>query len=148
MTDPFSTAASLATVSQGGLGLLQFLWSKVKEADVIAALFDADGNRIEGDDQLAVERHPFLERGSDHWWYVPNLPSSFECVPYSVNPYLEIKFGQLAGSPPRPAWRWTYPPEVGFVWNGERVVPNAPGNFIVVGYRPTAIVRHFVRSAR
>ena len=148
MTDPITTVASLTTASQAGLGLLQFLWSKVKEADVIAAVFAANGERADGDERIAVERVPFTGHGVDRWWYVPVLLSGFELVPYSTNPYLELKFGQLPGTPPRPAWRWTYPPELGFVWNGERVVPNAPSNFIIVGYRPAAIARHFVHAAR
>ncbi len=32
MTDPITAVASLTTASQAGLGLLQFLWSKVKRA--------------------------------------------------------------------------------------------------------------------
>lgn len=147
MTDPISAAAGVATVTEGGFGLMQFLWSKVREVDVIAAVFDPAGNRVEGDARIAVQRLGDSDGRPDHWWYLPVGVTGFEFVPYATNPYLELQFAHAqAASGPLLVWRWVFAPARGFVWNGERAVGNAATTFIVIGYKPSAIVRHFLRT--
>jgi hypothetical protein len=106
-------------------------------------LFDADANRLEGDFRIDVHRLPDTEQGTDDcWWYMPVGISGFEFVPYSTNPYLELHFG-WAEPTKSTLWRWVSPPARGYVWNRARTIPNTSTNFIVVGYSPGAIVRHF-----
>jgi hypothetical protein len=141
VVDPLA-GATLVSGANDGLSLIQFLWSKVQEADVIGALFDPDANRLEGDYRIDVRRIGYTGQTDDFWWYLPVKVSGFEFVPYATNPYLELQFGET--QPDRyTIWRWVFPPQRGFVWNGERLVPNAATNFMVVGYSPGAIVRHF-----
>jgi hypothetical protein len=146
MTDPLSGVAAAAAVGRAGLGTLGFLWDKVREADVIAREFDPDARPFDGgDERITVVR--MADAADDtHWWYRVVLVRAFEFVPYATNPYYEIRFGSVPGEQrarDRLVFRWVLPPPVGYVFNSGSDPANVETNFVVVGYRPAAVVRHF-----
>jgi hypothetical protein len=147
MTDPLTGAATAATLGRGALGVVEFLWDKVREADVIAREFDPDGRPFDvGDERINVRR---INQDSTHWWYSVILVVGFEFVPFATNPHFEIRLGTLQGDlrpRDRIAFRWVIPPALGFVFNQGEDRATVETNFVIVGYRPAAIVRHF--SAR
>ena len=151
MTDPITVVAAGTTAARGGLGLVEFLWDKGRDADVLAALFDPDGARIEGSDRIQINRIPGSTEGQ--WWYRPVLIAGFELIPYATNPYLGVReIGRATGGQLRArdrlVWRWVEPPPLGFVFNANYDPVNAETNFVVVGYKPSAIVKHFMPSKK
>ena len=148
MTDPLSVAAAGVTVAQSSIGLLDFLWGRVKEADVIAALFDPAATRITGDGRISVQIVSAREQDSVNVWYAIEDVPEFEFVPYATNPYLEIRVANVVEQPHRRIWRWVYPPHLGTAHGGRPGAPTEETNFIVLGYKPSAIVRHFLRASK
>ncbi len=150
MTDPISLGAASIAVAQGGVGFLEFLWSKAKEADVIAALFDHEGDRLAGDDRIVVHALPgeSTDGKATLVWYQIVAIVGFEFVPYATNPYLETRLSNVTGHPDRRVWRWVYPPHLGMAHGGRPDAETVDTNFIVIGYKPSAIVRHFLNAAK
>lgn len=116
-------------------------------ADVVSALFAFDGTRIDGSEVISVEKHK-VEGRDDVWWYsVQDVPEyTFVRFPV-IESCLEELPGTVVGekNPDARYWRWigTLPRNV-IVGGGE--APNIKANFIVVGYKPKALLKHFSTS--
>ncbi len=106
--------------------------------------FRWDCERIEGDDKISVELH----RGNDDavWWY-----SVAELAEYTFlrMPVIESCAHELAGlvegdrNPDARYWRWVAPVQPGVIVGGGVPPPNLKVDFIVVGYRPKALIKAF-----
>lgn len=139
----------LSTISTGfglaksGWTLLEFLRS-IAGSDVIGAYFKHDGKLIEGSDRIKIER---LETEDDPavWWFsvTPVDDYSFLREPVTPSCALEI-VGQVKGEaqPDSRYWRWIAPTLPGRIYGGDSP-PNLKVDFLVFGYRPKALLKHF-----
>jgi hypothetical protein len=137
----------ISTVSGGlaiGESILQFLGyvRGLAGANVISALFDPDANLKQGDKRIRVLRHNQEEEGV--WWYeVEDLDDySFERIPVIGSGIAEM-IGAASGAtnPEARYWRWVSHGLPGRIYGGES--PNVRVDFVVVGYKPAALVKHF-----
>jgi hypothetical protein len=147
MLDPIS-------VISGGISIVQGLWQflsfvrGVAGADIISAYFKWDGTRLEGSERIVVDKQ---EDGSDphSWWFSVREESDYVYVRYPVVESCAHELvGQVTGeaNPDARYWRWVAPMPQGVIAGSQR--PNLAVNFIVVGYRPKALVEHFSSTHR
>lgn len=115
----------------------------VKNTDVIAAYFRSDGTRIEGSAKIEIEVHKD-EKAPSQWWYSVKPVEDYVFVREpTVESCAHELVGQVAGetSPDARYWRWIAPVLPGRIYGGEAV--NLQADFLVFGYRPTALIKHF-----
>jgi hypothetical protein len=139
MVDP---ATGLA-IAQGGFAALQFVRGVIGDDGAIAASFDARGNRTAGDDRIDVERRD----GStdDVWWFSVGLEDyTFERLPVIASAIEQHGTEDGAVNPDARFWRWVAPTSPGAITSGTH--PNLLVDFVVIGYKPRALVEHFSKS--
>ena len=104
------------------------------KAKILAALFDPDGSRLEGDDQISVEVHRESD-DSDVWWYEIKPLDDYEFIRIPVNVSAVVEsLGQIEGKPGRDADYFRYVPVPDGRIRGK--LPSVRINFMVFGYRP------------
>lgn len=145
MLDPIS-------VISGGISIVKDLWQflsfarDVAGADVISAYFKWDGTRLEGSERIIVEKHED-ESDPNSWWFSVQDESEYVYVRYPVVQSCAYELvGQVPGGahPDARYWRWVPPVPPGAIAGPNR--QNLAVNFIVVGYRPKALVQYFSSS--
>ncbi len=142
MPDPFSMSSGAISTVQGIWQFLSFIRT-VTDSGVIAAYFGWDGTHLEGSEKIVVEKINDTSN-SDQWWYFVKEELDYVYVRY---PVVESCAHELVGqevghsNPNARFWRWVAPVEPGAIVGGNR--PNLEVNFVVVGYRPKALVAHF-----
>lgn len=146
--DPISVAAGGVAIGQGTMASIEFLWSRVRTPDVIAALFDPDAQRLTGDERMQVQVLRPEGWPEEAWWYRAVGIAGFEFIPYATSPYLEIRVASTQDAPRNRIWRWVWPAHPGSVYGDRTKIPTVETNFVLVGYRPEAIVRHFAPGRR
>jgi hypothetical protein len=138
----------ISTVSTGiaiGQNVLRFLniVKGIKDANVIAALFDPDGNRKDGDKRIKVIVHAEGQEAGT-WWYEVEALSDYTFVRFPVS---ESGITEVIGAanealnPDARYWRWVPLGLPGRIYGGAS--SNARVDFVVVGYRPAALVKYF-----
>jgi hypothetical protein len=146
--DPLSAGSAAVTVGQGGLAFLGFVRDHLGLSDVIAAMFDADGTRIEGDDRIGVKKLTVANQ-SNSWVYRVEPVEGFTFVAFAVHPAAEFLFESPVGEGSNPTttfWRWVAPRRSGQIENVGWSGPNLVVPFVVVGYRSKALVGYFERG--
>jgi hypothetical protein len=146
--DPLSTGSAVVTVGQGGLAFLGFVRDHLGHDDVIAAMFDADGTRLEGHERVCVEKLT-VSNQDNAWVYRVQPVGGFTFVAFAVHPAAELLFETMSGDGPNPTtqhWRWVAPRRSGQIENLGWGGPNLVVPFIVVGYRSKALVGYFERG--
>ncbi|MBM3746130.1 MAG: hypothetical protein FJW34_10055 [Acidobacteria bacterium] len=112
-------------------------------ASVVAAYFRYDGTRVEGSDKVETEIHR-AENNETEWWYSvkPLEDYVFVRVPVVESCAHEL-IGHVVGEPIPDAkyWRWVAPVLPGRLYGGEAV--NLKVDFLVFGYKPKALIKHF-----
>jgi hypothetical protein len=144
--DPLATASESLGLARSLWGFLEYLRT-VRGADVIAAYFDEDANRLHGSDHIQVVRHP--DDRADVWWFEASGPDDYVFIRYPlVESAAHELVGQVAGSanPTARFWRWVAPTPPGAIAGGPWINVLVP--FVVVGYRPKALVAHFSATKR
>jgi len=128
-------------------GVLQFLGyiRGIRDSNVISALFRWDGTRIEGSEKIEIEKHP--KEGQDNiWWFsVKEVPEyTFVRIPVIESCVQELA-GLVGGekNPDTRYWRWVAQERRGVIVDGQYEPPNLKVDFLVVGYRPKALIKHF-----
>jgi hypothetical protein len=142
MTD-IATISGGIQIGKSGWAFLEYLRS-VAGADVISAYFRYDGTRVEGSDKVEVELHP-VEGQPSVWWFSVKPFSDYTFVRESVNPSCAYEIvGQVVGEalPDSRYWRWVAPTLPGRIYGGSEP-PNLKVDFLVFGYRPKALLKHF-----
>ncbi len=115
----------------------------LKDSSVISAMFRWDGTRLEGNDKIVVELH---KQDPDSVWYysVEDVPDYiFVRVPV-IESGIEELLGQIpeATNPTTQFWRWVQAARSGtIVGSGDPA--NVQVDFIIIGYRPKALLDHF-----
>ncbi len=118
-------------------------WIKtVVGSDVISAYFRFDGTRVSGSKRVEIEMH---KNGSPRifWLSVKEL-KDYVFVRFPINDSgCDEIIGMIEGQYPDPRyWRWVASPRQGVIVDGGHEPDNAKVDFIIVGYRPSAIIRH------
>lgn len=141
-----SSIGSGITLAKSGWALLEYLRS-VAGADVISAYFAYDGTRIAGSEKIEVERHE-IQGKPRIWWFSVGELDDYAFVREPVTPSCAIELvGTVVGEvlPDSRYWRWVAPTLPGHIYIGEEP-PNLKVNFIVFGYRPRALLKHFSKA--
>lgn len=144
MVDPISVISGGMTIAKGSYDFLNFIRG-IKDTDVIAALFDQEGKRTDGSDKIEVLKI-IDERRPDIWWYTVNEVSGyvFDRIPLTSSCVMEEAgyiFGEM--NPHAALWRWRGFERMNSILNGTNDPPNIKVSFIVVGYKPKALLKYF-----
>ena len=131
------------TSRQEHLVLLEYLRT-LAGADVVAGYFKFDGTRVEGSSRIEIELHTF-EDHPELWWYSVKAIEDYAFVREPVSPSCATELvgtetGQL--QPDARYWRWVAPTLPGRIWT-KNEPPNLKVDFLVFGYRPKALIKHF-----
>lgn len=89
-----------------------------------------------------MEKH---ENGPVWWFSVKESPGySFVRIPLIQSGVYEL-LGMIEGeaNPDARYWRWVAQVRQGVIIGGGTEPPNAKVDFIIVGYRPRALIKHF-----
>jgi hypothetical protein len=143
MADVVSTVSSAMAIAQGVVRFLDVV-KGIKDADVISALFGSDGERKHGDERIEVVVHQDPRPGT--WWneVAPRDDYSFVRFPVIESRMFEvIGMNEEADNPDARYWRWIAQPLPGRLYGGESPSPSGLVDFVVVGYRPKALVEYF-----
>jgi len=111
MVDPISAISGGMSIAKGSYDFLNFIRG-IKDTDVIAALFDEEGNRTDGSNKIEVEKLPSGNR-PDIWWYSVNeIPGYvFDRIPLTASCVME-EAGCITGEQnpqrtfPNCSWLW------------------------------------------
>jgi hypothetical protein len=113
----------------------------VAGSDMIAAYFSWDGTRLHGSDLVEVVRLP--DERPNVWWFTVKDVRDYVFARFAVGGTAEEFIGKVKGEENADArfWRWLAPSRSGTII-GE-VGVNLKIEFVVVGYKPKALVDHF-----
>lgn len=142
MPDPFS-------VFSGARDLWSFLsfLRGVAGAHVIAAQFKWDGTRVDGSEKIKINKHREQEFPDRFWYEVEGLDDytfiRFPVVESCAQELVGMVKGQK--NPDARYWRWVAPVPPGAIVSGEH--PNLMVDFVVVGYRPKALLKYFTGAS-
>ena len=143
MIDPISAISGGMSIAKGSYDFLNFVRG-IKDTDVIAALFDQDGRLTDGNEKIDVEK--ILTDRVDIWWYkVKEVPGYvFDRIPLTASCVQEMA-GCIQGeaNPRADYWRWYAPERQGVIIDGSSRPTNIKVSFIVVGYKPKALLKYF-----
>jgi hypothetical protein len=144
MVDVISAVSGGLAIGQNVLQFLGYV-RKLTGANVIAALFDPDAKLKKGDEKIQVRRHE-TENDERTWWYeVEDLEDySFVRIPVVGSGIVEIVGAVQGKNPDARYWRWVSQALPGRIYGGD--APSVRVDFVVVGYRPDALVKHFSKS--
>ncbi len=121
------------------LALIEFLRKHYEEYQVFSALFDWQGKRIEGDEELTVEKIPDVGR-EDVWFYRVKGPKDYVFVhmPVVAGLYADYALGPKSSkNPDARLFRYVNTP-LSSVQGG---ASNAIVDFVVYGYRPKDLLK-------
>lgn len=144
MPDPISTISGGLSIAGSIVQFLDFI-KNIAGSDVISGYFKFDGTKVEGSDKIVIELHPVEECKEVFWLSV----RSFEDYAFVRIPINESCVHELIGTEggeklPNPRyWRWVAKPRPNVIVGGNYTPPNVKMDFIVIGYRPKAIIKHF-----
>ena len=144
MSDPISTISGGVSIAGGVVQFLDFIKS-IAGSNVISGYFKYDGTKVEGSDKIVVELHPFEKCKEVFWLSVRALEDyAFVRIPINescVHELIGTKGGEKLPNPRY--WRWVAKPPPNVIVGGNYTPPNVKMDFIVIGYRPKAIIKHF-----
>lgn len=140
--------SSGVSLVQKAFALGKFL-KEIGGTDVIAAHFDWAGKRISGDDNIEIERH-FAGDDEAIWFFSVKEITGYTFV---RAPVIESAAVELIGqednekNPDARFWRWMAPRIQGVIYGGQHTPANVKVEFIVVGYRTAALIKHLAATA-
>jgi len=113
------------------------------ETDVISAHFNWEGTRISGDDKIVIDRQVVGGDG-DVWFYIVEEIPGYTFVRAPVIDTVTVELpGKIVGEKNADArvWRWMATRQPGVIYDGKSA-PNLKVDFIVIGYRTDALIKH------
>jgi hypothetical protein len=136
----------------GGVGLTKDLFGflswiqRITGSDVISAYFRFDGTRVSGSERIEIETHK-TDTTESFWLSVKEL-KDYVFVRFPINDSgCYERIGMQDGQYPDPRyWRWVPTPKKGVIVDGNYEPSNARVDFIIVGYRPNAIIQQLQSS--
>ncbi len=145
--DDISLVTSTVSLVQQAYSFGKFL-KEISGTDVISAHFDWDGQRISGDDKIEIERH-FIGAKEAIWFFsVKEIPGyTFVRAPVIQSATVELIGTKIDDkNPDARFWRWIAPRLPGVIYGGQDEPPNLKVEFIVVGYRTDALIKHLAAT--
>jgi len=140
--DDVGTLTTVGTAIQQAISLGKFL-KELGETEVIAAHFDANGERISGSSDIEIQR--ITMKGREDVWYfmVGEVPGyTFVRAPVIDSVAVELPATrQGEKNADANIWRWVSTRLPGVIYSGEDP-PNLRVEFVVVGYRTEAVIKH------
>jgi len=121
------------------IALYELIRKMSSQASVLSALFDVDGTRLEGDENIGISLHP-LEGNDNVWWYEVQPIEGYEFIRIPVNAGAVIEsLGTPKDGKNRVAdyFRYVSVPD-GHIYGG--TIVNVRVKFMVFGYRPTDLM--------
>ena len=115
----------------------------------MAAHFGPMGNRLSGDSRLEVERIT-MEGRTDVWYFhvSPVADYVFLRAPVVDNCAVElVATRQGESNPEYGIFRWVASPNPGVLRGGNYDPPNLLVPFVVLGYRPSALIQRLTQTA-
>ena len=143
-SDILAAAGAGVEIAGGTLQFLTFV-RNLAESNVASAYFRYDGTRVDGSDKIEIELHSQTEQPEAFWLRVKPLDDYvFVRVPINASGVQEL-IGTIKGDAlPDPSyWRWVALPSPNVLVGGNYVAPTAKVDFIIIGYRPKAVLKHF-----
>jgi hypothetical protein len=144
-----NTMPDISTIT-GGIEATKSAWAfleylrSIAGSDVLAAYFAHDGTRIEGSSKIEIELHK-TEGDEGVWWFSVKPLSDYAFIREPVTPSCAYELvGTVDGEilPDSRYWRWIAPVLPGRIYGGTEPV-NLKVCFLVFGYRPKALLKHF-----
>src|SRR2546426_4143770 len=146
MTDPLSITGAIGAAGDVW-HFLTFLRG-VAGTNIIAAHFKWDATRIEGSEKIVVHKHRNEDKPAVFWYEV----EAFDDYTFLRFPVVESCAYELVGqvqgqtNPDARYWRWVAPVRQGVIVGGDEP-PNLMVDFVIVGYRPKALIKYFTAAA-
>jgi len=117
-------------------------------SDVISAYFRYDATKVEGSSKIEVE---LIKTDADEvFWLTVNPTEDYTFIRFPLNDSgCEERIGTVNGEilPNPNYWRWVQAARSGTIVDGRHDPANAKVDFVVVGYKPKAIIKHFSSNA-
>lgn len=132
------------TISQGVFQVLDFI-KGVTSSDLISAYFAYNGSRLEGSDKIEVERVQSKDNSRTWWFYVKPVEGYVFVRHPVIQSCVQEIVGQKVGedNPDAEFWRYVALERQGVIVDGVATPINVKVNFVVVGYKPKALLQHF-----
>lgn len=133
----------------GGISLgkdfFQFItWIKgIVGADIISAYFKYDGTLIHGSENIKVELNTTDK--PEVFWFNVTAVRDYVFVRFPINSSgCEELIGIVQGEqlPDPMFWRWVMKAQSGTIVGSNYIPANAKVDFVVVGYKPAAIIKY------
>lgn len=148
MSDKLQLVTLAASAGRTGWQALEFIRG-LAGADAISTYFSWDGTRLDGDSRIEVRRRPGEANPDLYWWFEVLPVTDYVFTRHAVNDVAIELVGILTGksvehsAPDARYWCWVAPRPPGQIENVGTRQPNLRVEFIVVGYKPRALLRHF-----
>ena len=116
-----------------------------RQREILGALFDSDGNRLEGNERLSVTVHPGQE--PNVWWYSvdPLENHLFIRIPVNAGSVIEsLGTPEGEGSAHADYFRYVRVPD-GRLFGGP--IPSVKVSFMIFGYKPSDLLSVTKRTA-
>lgn len=143
MSDPVSAVSGMVSITQGALQFLDFVRG-VAGSEMISELFKWDTTLVEGSEKINVNIQ-YDSKAATKWWYwVDNLEDyTFVRFPVVSSCLAEVPGQDMNNGQTTEAqyWRWVPQTVPGRIVGGDS--SNVKVDFIVIGYRPKALLKHF-----
>ena len=120
------------------LALWEYLKKQNADVNTFKALFNWEGQKIEGDNILTVEKITVSD-SQDVWYYKINSPEGYVSIPIPVNPNVYQDFAHIDSSPNQDInyFRFVSTPLSSVMSGGTN---NILVNFMVFSYRPDILL--------
>ncbi len=117
-------------------------------SDVISAYFRYDATRVKGSSKIKVKLH--TTETNEVFWFTVKPIEDYIFIRFPLNDSgCEERIACVNDEilPDPNYWRWVQAARTGTIVNGTHEPANAKVDFIVVGYKPKAIIKHLSRNA-
>ncbi len=133
---------SAIAIGKNALEFLGFI-KNLTDSNVISAYFNWDGSLIEGNNKIEIIKIND-QTNKDVWWFqVKELKDYvFVRIPVVSSCLQEIPGQYVGENPNADMWRWIPMIEERAILATDHA-GNIKVNFVIVGYRPKALVKHF-----
>jgi hypothetical protein len=139
--------ASGVSLTKDTFQFLNFL-KGIVGSDVISAYFRYDATKVEGSSKIEVE---LIKTETDEvFWFTVTPIEDYIFIRFPLNDSgCEERIGTVKDEilPNPNYWRWVQAARSGTIVDGSHEPANAKVDFVVVGYKPKAIIKHLSSNA-
>ena len=122
----------------------------IANSDIISTYFNWNGNIKEGNRKIEINKH-FIGDDKMSWFYSvkPIEDYTFIRIPlassgiHELLGYIQDEENSNREYPDYLYWRWIAIPHPNVIVDGKFTPPNVRVDFIIIGYKPKAIIKHF-----